>query len=579
MVVEKVAFTPDVIVVGSGAAGLTAAIVAARAGLGVLVVEKTRYFGGTTAVSGGGLWIPCNPYMAGLGLTDSTTRAEQYLRGLLGDLYDARKIGAFLENGPEMVRYMGANTEVAFTGAATSDYEPWQEGAATGRTLFTPSYDARRLGKDFDHLRPALDQLGAFGGMQIGFEDASLFVNVLHSPKALVYSAGKFLRYVRDRVGYGRATRVVNGNSLAARLLLSARKCGVTLWHGTAVTDLLVEDGVVRGVTVTRDGQTMTVRAGRAVILASGGYGANPAMRRENIPMADDGWSLQPEGNVGDGIRLGERYGGMFIRENIANGIWAPMSSMLQQDGTRVNFSHIMLDRHYPGFLVVDRNARRFVNEAASYQAFGDAMHEQGIASAWLIGTHEAVRRHSMGLAKPAPLPIGRYLANGYLKKAASIAELAQKIGVDPKALETTVETFNRYADAGQDPDFHRGEDAYSIGQSDPTHTPNPSLGALREGPFYAIELHPGELSTTNGLETNEHAQVLGKDGSVVEGLYAVGVDANSVFRGAYPGGGASLGPGMTFGYIAARHIAASVRPVNQAATDTHHQPSFRSTS
>jgi succinate dehydrogenase/fumarate reductase flavoprotein subunit len=279
-------------------------------------------------------------------------------------------------------------------------------------------------------------------------------------------------------------------------------------------------------------------------------------MRRENVPMADAGWSLQPEGNNGDGIRLGQQAGGMFVRENIENGIWAPMSSMIAKNGQRVNFSHIMLDRHRPGFIVVDQHGRRFVNEGSSYQAFGKAMHEKGIGSAWLIGTHKAIRRHSMGLAKAAPLPLRSYLANGYLKKASSIGELAKKIGLDPQVLIKTVETFNRYADNGKDLDFRRGEDGYSAIQGDPENKPNPSMGALRKGPFYAIELHPGELSTLNGLATNEHAQVLTETGDVVNGLYAVGVDANSVFSGAYPGGGASLGPTMTFAYIAANHIA-----------------------
>jgi succinate dehydrogenase/fumarate reductase flavoprotein subunit len=292
----------DVIVVGSGAAGLTAAIVAAKANLRVLLIEKTPYFGGTTALSGGGVWIPNNPHMADNGLDDSFEKADQYLRNVMGNFYDARKIGAFLRNGPDMVRFMEANSWVRFAGGATSDYEPWQEGASFGRTMGTPSYDGRKLGKDFALLRPALDQLGAFGGMQIGSEDISYFANVLRSPKAFVYSGLKFFRYISDRIFHGRATRVVNGNALAAELIHSARDSGVTLWNASPLKKLLVEDGAVHGVVVSRNGCDQTVRASRGVILASGGYGANQAMRRENVPLADDGWSLQPEGNEGDGI-------------------------------------------------------------------------------------------------------------------------------------------------------------------------------------------------------------------------------------------------------------------------------------
>lgn len=548
----------DVVIMGSGAGGLTTAVVAAKLGLNVLVLEKTDLFGGTTAISGGGLWIPNNHHMAELGLTDTIDRAEAYLRAITGNFFEEDKVAAFLENGPDMLRFLEANSEAHFGGGLIPDYEPLQEGAATGRTLLTPAYDGKLLGPDLADLRPALDQFGVFGGMQIGFEDAGPFLSVMHSPRAFLYSAGKFSRYLWDRVRHGRATRLVNGNALVARLLVSARQSGVMLWRNAAVESLIQSDQGVTGVVVRKDGRSSKLHARYGVVLASGGYGANQDMRREDIPMADAGWSLQPEGNTGDGIRLGETVGATLIHDNIDNGIWAPMSSMRSKTGERINFSHIMLDRHRPGFIVVDPNGKRFVNEGASYQAFGKAMHAQGVSTAWLVGTHSAIRRHSMGMAKAAPLPLGRYLANGYLKRAQSIRELATLIGVDPETLAATVEQFNGYADTGHDPDFQRGDDGYSASQGDPANRPNPSLGALRHGPFYAIALHPGELSTLNGLQTDRDAQVLNKDGQPVGGLYAVGVDANSVFAGAYPGGGASLGPTMTFAYIAARHMHAT---------------------
>jgi succinate dehydrogenase/fumarate reductase flavoprotein subunit len=550
----------DVIIVGSGAGGLTAAIVAARLGLKALVIEKTGLFGGTTAMSGGGLWIPNNHHMASLGLTDSVDHATEYLRALMGNFFNARKCGAFLEYGPQMLRFLETESEIQFGGGLIPDYEPALPGAATGRTLLTPSYAGTRLGSDFANLRPALDQFGIFGGMQIGFEDAGPFMATMRSPAAFRYSGGKFLRYVWDRVRHGRATRLVNGNALVARLLATARQRGVTLWRNADATSLMTDRvRAVRGVIVSiEDGRSLEVSARRGVILASGGYGANQQMRRDNVPMADSGWSLQPEGNQGDGIRLGQSVGATFVRNNIDNGIWAPMSSLTTRSGERVNFSHIMLDRHRPGFIVVDTEGKRFVNEGSSYQAFCKAMHDRGIASAWLIGSHAAIRKHSMGMAKAAPLPIGRYIANGYLKKADSVRALATRIGIDPDRLAATVETFNGFAAAGRDPDFHRGEDGYSASQGDPDNKPNPSLGSLHQGPFYAIELHPGELSTLNGLETDEHAQVVDDHGHPIRRLYAVGIDANSVFRGAYPGGGASLGPTMTFAYIAAKHIAST---------------------
>jgi succinate dehydrogenase/fumarate reductase flavoprotein subunit len=566
----------DVVIVGSGAGGLTAAIVASRLGLKALVLEKTGLFGGTTAVSGGGLWIPNNHHMASLRLTDSMDRATDYLRALMGNFFNASKCAAFLEHGPQMLRFLEKESEIRFSGGLIPDYEPALPGAATGRTLLTPSYNGTRLGDDLAHLRPALDQFGIFGGMQIGFEDAGPFMATMRSPAAFCYSASKFLRYAWDRVRHGRATRLVNGNALVARLLATARQCGVTLWRNADAMALMTDGaravcGVVVGV---KDGRSLEVRAQRGVVLASGGYGANQQMRRDNVPMADSGWSLQPEGNQGDGICLGQSVGATFVKSNIDNGIWAPMSSMVTKTGERVNFSHIMLDRHRPGFMVVDTQGKRFVNEGTSYQAFCRVMHERGIASAWLIGTRAAIRKHSMGMAKAAPLPIGRYIANGYLKKAGSIRALAARIGINPDTLAATVETFNGFASLGYDPDFHRGEDGYSASQGDPDNKPNPSLGCLREGPFYAIELHPGELSTLNGLETDEYARVVDEHGHPIRGLYAVGVDANSVFRGAYPGGGASLGPTMTFAYIAAHHIASATSGGQTAGTALPDKPS-----
>ncbi|MDB5715458.1 MAG: binding protein 15 [Sphingomonadales bacterium] len=550
----------DVVIVGSGAGGLTAATVAAQRGLKVLVIEKTAVFGGTTAISGGGLWIPNNPKMAGLGLADTRGQAVNYIQAITGNFYEEGNVAAFLQYGPEMVRYLEENTEVSFMGGLIPDYEPDQSGATTGRTLLTVSYDGRKLGSRLLEIRPALDQFGVFGGMQIGFEDAAPFLSVLRSAKAFRYSARVFGRYLWDRIRHGRATRLVNGNALVARLFQSATLSGAVLWNNAAVVRLVKRGGRVVGVVVQRHGREFEVLANCGVILASGGYGANQAMRRENVPMPDEGWSLQPPGNTGDGIRLGENAGGVFVRENVANGIWAPMSSMVSQSGIRTNFSHIMLDRHCPGFIVVNMQGKRFVNEGTSYQAFCKAMHNNDVSAAWLIGTHKGIRRYSMGLAKAAPLPIGKYISNGYLKKGNTLTDLAEQIEIEPNVLAATVDRFNVNAEQGQDPDFGRGQDQYSRAQGDQEHRPNPSLGALRSGPFYAVKLHPGELSTLNGLRTTPDSQVVEADGNIVSGLYAIGADANSVFAGAYPGGGASLGPTMTFAYIAANHIASQCK-------------------
>ncbi|WP_324750084.1 FAD-dependent oxidoreductase [Sphingomonas sp. LY54] len=546
----------DVVVVGTGVAGMTAAIVAATNGLEVLLLESTDRVGGTTALSGGGVWIPNNPYMNKVGLSDSIEQARTYLAAVLGNYFDTAKVDAFLTAGPEMLRFMQDHSEVRFDPGNTVDYEPDKPGVAYGRTIAAQVFDGRRLGEDIKLLRPALKQLGAFDGMQIGAGDIAAFSSVLRKPKSLVYSAGKFARYLSDRLFHGRATRLVNGNALSGSLLCSVRRAGVTLWTSSPMRSLIQEDGAIRGVRVSHQGLMVEVTATRGVILATGGYGANTEMRRTYVPQADAGFSLQPEGSQGDGIKAGVEAGGTFVTGNVANAIYVPMSTMVDRTGERFSYPHIMWDRHMPGFIVVDKTGKRFVNESTSYQAFGTAMIEKGVESAWLIGTHHAIRRYSMGLAKAAPLPIKPYLANGYLKKGKTLSNLADVLGLPKAAFLETVSEFNRHAKEGKDPEFDRGVDAYSIGQGDPEHKINPNLAPLDRGPFYAVELFPGQLSTMNGLDTDEHARVLDGDRRPIPGLYAAGVDANSLFRGTYPGGGGSLGPGMTFGYIAAQHLS-----------------------
>jgi succinate dehydrogenase/fumarate reductase flavoprotein subunit len=546
----------DMVVVGSGAAGLTAATVAALDGLRVLVIEKTERIGGTSAISGGAIWIPNNHHIAEIGLEDSRENGEIYLKNVLGNYYDDKKISAFLTYGSEMLKYLEAKTEVRYFTGPYGDYEPEKPGAAKGRTCGAEVFDGRRLGKDLQLVRPALPQLGAFNGMQIAVTDIAAFSTVLRNPRSFLYSAGKFVRYVIDRVFHGQATRMVNGNALVGRLFLSAKNAGVTIWTSSQMLETVEEKGRVCGVRVLQRGAEVTVLARFGVVLASGGYGANSEMQRVNIPDAEFGWSLQPEGSQGDGIRAGQQAGGQFISQNIDNANYSPISTMIDRNGNRINYPHIMWDRHNPGFIVVDKSGKRFVNESSSYQAFGKAMIDKQVRSAWLVGTRHAIRRYSMGLAKATPLPIRPYIKNGYLKMSSTLAGLADELGLPKADFLETVEMFNSYAKSGVDPDFHRGGDAYSASMGDPTHQPNPTLGELEKGPFYAVELFLGRLCTMNGLETDHHARVLNESKVPIDGLYAVGLDANAVFRGAYPGGGASLGPAMTFGYIAARHVA-----------------------
>jgi succinate dehydrogenase/fumarate reductase flavoprotein subunit len=256
---------------------------------------------------------------------------------------------------------------------------------------------------------------------------------------------------------------------------------------------------------------------------------------------------------------MGVAVGGLLNEGNAANGIWVPASAMKRDDGSIAKFPSLAFDRHCPGSIMVDAaTGKRFFNESFHYQSFGQTVQEKGITKIWMINDAPAVRKYGMGMVKPAPFSIRPWVNRGYVIEAHSIGELARKVGLDPTTLEKTVSDFNRYADAGKDPDFQRGDDYYSAYMGDATHKPNPALGALRTAPFYALEIRPSDLSTLAGLDTNASAQVLGKDGTAIPQLYAVGLDNNTMMRGRYPGGGSSIGPAMTFGYVAARHIAAT---------------------
>lgn len=521
----------DIVFIGSGAGGLTTAVVCAKLGIEVIVLEKTGSLGGTTALSGGGLWIPGNTHMQESGLADSRAEAEAYLRATLGNFYDEAKIEAYLETGPRMVDYMEAETEVRLAACPLPDYEPDAPGFKVGRTLLTESFDGSCLGDDLKHLRKPLPLFMLFGDMQIEMSDAAQFQVAHKSLRALRHSLRLLANYVSDRVRFGRGARLTNGNALAGRLVRSAQLAGVRMPTNAPAIRLLEENDAVTGVVASIAGQETTITARRGVVLASGGFGANPAMRAEHITLAEHGWSLQPEGNEGDGISMGMAVGGTLNRGNAANAIWVPVSGMTENGKTSI-FPHLPADRHAPGSIIVDETGKRFVNEAFHYQHFGETMRRLGITRAFLIADSDFRRKYGLGLARPAPNQIGKYLRNGYLIKGDSIRELAQKLGLAGNVLADTIARFNDNAIADIDPEFGRGQDIYSRSMGDPAHLPNPSLGPIVNPPYYAVEIRPGDLCTLAGLDTDATGRVLREDGSPIAGLYAVGIDMNTMMRG-----------------------------------------------
>jgi succinate dehydrogenase/fumarate reductase flavoprotein subunit len=562
----------DVLVIGSGASGLAAAVTAAHQGLDVLVAEKTDQLGGTSAWSGGWLWIPRNPLARAEGIDDSEQAVETYLCAELGvDALDERQ-QAFLRHGPEMVEFFQGHTQVQFqSGSRMPDMHESPGAARGGRSLCALPYDGRQLGPWLHALRPPLDLI-SLGGMGIaGGADLGHFLNASHSPGSALYVAGRLLRHWRDRLLHGRGLHLVNGNALVARLLRSALDLGVSLETGAAATLLLQDGRRVVGAELMQDGRSLKVLARRGVVLACGGF---PHDRQRIARLfGHEHLSAAPDTNTGDGLRLGEAVGARVAEDLSSPAAWAPVSRVPRRDGHFSGFPHLM-ERAKPGFIAVTRNGRRFANEADSYHDFMNALFRATPAgeepAAWLLCDHRAQRRYGIGWARPFPFPTGRYLRNGYLHKATSLADLARQCGIDGRQLEATVAAFNANAVCGVDPDFQRGASAYNQAQGEPRHGPNPSLGALQRGPFYALKLVPGSLGTFAGLRTDACARALDDRGEVIPGLHVVGNDMASVMGGHYPSGGITLGPGMTFGYLAGLALARQeVMPAGSAG-QTH---------
>ncbi|KAJ9132419.1 hypothetical protein NKR23_g11221 [Pleurostoma richardsiae] len=542
----------DVVVVGSGCSGLTTALVAAVHKLDVLVLEKTKFFGGTTAYSGGGAWIPNNKHQPAIGVQDDIAQAKIYLRQVLGDLYDPVKIDAFLESGGEMVRWMETNSAVHFKPVPLPDYHVSKAGASIGRTLLTREFNGRLLGPMVKDIRYPIQGYSAFGSMQADPAELGVLTKPFKSLGNLTYGMRKMLRYAADLVRYGKGTAMANGNALVGQLVYSAQQRGVDMWKDAPAIGPVIRQGRVTGLRVRHGGKEKTVYARKGVVLASGGFGRSEEAKQ----FVPHDWCAAPRGNTGDGKRIGVECGGALPPKNAMNAIFAPISLLHVSNGPVRRFPHFAIDRSKPGSIIVGEDGRRFANESEPYQEFVTVMHEKGIKKAYYIGDRRHLRKYGMGMALPWPYPIWSLLRKGYLISAPSISSLANKVGVPAENLEQTVADYNSFAKSGRDLEYHRGENAYDRFYGDPEVQPNQNLYPCATGPFYALPLYPGNVSTLYGLITNADAQVLSKDGQVIEGLYAVGCDQNSVFKGAYPGGGSSIGPGMTFGYRAGRKLA-----------------------
>jgi len=550
----------DVLVVGSGAGGLSAAVTARRHGLETIVAEKDALYGGTTARSGGWLWIPNHPFQAALGVRDSLEEASTYLLHEAGEHYDAARVDAFLTNGPRMVEYFTRETAVQFVPSALfPDYHPDAPGAKPGgRSMVAQEFDGRSLGPLLGKLRPPLPELTVFGMMIGSGEDLVHFLRATRSVKSALYTAKRLAGHGRDMLLHGRSVRLTNGNALAGRLLKSALDAGVQLWDSAPARELVHENGAVRGALVERGGETARINARRGVVLACGGF-PHDMDRRRRLFSHREHFSPAPPGNTGDGLRLAQAAGAK-LDESLPNAAaWVPVSKVPRRGGGEGLFPHLV-DRAKPGVIAVTRKGTRFVNEGNSYHDFVQALFRacEGEAEtcAWLLTDRRAIRAYGLGFVKPFPLPLAPHLESGYLLRGRTLAELAQRAGIDAAALEATVARYNEHAVRGEDPAFAKGGTAYNRFYGDIDIKPNPCIAPLAKAPFYAVKLWVGDLGTYAGILTNASAQVLDERRRPIEGLYAAGNDMASIMGGSYPGPGITLGPAMTFGWIAGRHLA-----------------------
>jgi succinate dehydrogenase/fumarate reductase flavoprotein subunit len=557
----------DVVVIGSGAGGLAAAVTARRHGLDVVVIEKEPYFGGTTARSGGVLWLPCNPVSLAAGAKDSPAAARTYLQHEAGNFFDPERVDAFLREGPRMVEFFVRETAVKFDAVpGFADYHPTAPGGVPGgRSIIASAFDGRALGDRIKQLRPPLREITFVGMMINSSREVQQFFNVTRSLGAAIYVARRLVQHAGEMLVHRRAMRLTNGNALAARLAKSAFDLGVPIRVSTPALALeTAPDGSVTGVRVAGADGAILLRARRGVVLACGGFPQDHERRKALFPHAPTGeehLSPAPPGNTGDGLRLAKAAGAVTEDALPNAAAWIPVSRVPYRNGTTGVFPHL-IDRYKPGIIAVTRRGTRFVNESDSYHDFGQAMIRTCEAegdretTAWLICDHRAIRRYGLGFVKPFPLPLTRHLRSGYLLRGATIEELADKAGIDPAALRRTVDAWNGPAREGLDPEFGKGTTAYNRYLGDAEHEPNPCVAPVDRAPFYAVKVVMGDLGTFAGLKTDRHARVLSGGGAPIRGLYAVGNDMASIMGGNYPGGGITLGPAMTFGYIAGRHLA-----------------------
>jgi succinate dehydrogenase/fumarate reductase flavoprotein subunit len=556
----------DLLVVGSGAAGLSAAVTAAHLGLRVIVAEKAQTLGGTTAWAGGWIFAPCNPLARRAGIVENIDTPRQYLEVVMGNHFDAARVEAFLRHAPAMVSFFEENTALQFEpGNQIPDTYGKLPGAGTGgRSVIAAPYDGRELGALIDLLRHPMPGT-AFMGMTIqAGPDLRAFMTVTRSASAFLHVARRFGQHLVDLVRFRRGMQLRNGNALVARLIRSGADLKVSFLTESPVISLLTKAGAVSGAVLeTKRGKT-TIKARCGVVLASGGFSQNKELTDALFPAAGQHRSLAVPEATGDGRAMAMAAGADFDASLASPAAWCPVSVVTWPDGKQGLFPHI-IERGKPGIIGVRRDGRRFCNEGEGYHDYVTALlgatPAGEPAESWLICSRSFQRRYGLGISRPAPVPYKHWVRSGYLTESETIEGLAEACGIDPAGLRATIDEWNLHARRGADPSFGRGSTRYHRYQGDPEHGPNPCVAPIDKGPFLAVRVVPGSFGSFAGIRTDSSARVLDKADQPIPGLFAAGADAASVMGGFYPAGGINIGPAMTFGFIAGR-TAAGLGPV-----------------
>ncbi|WP_107706289.1 FAD-binding protein [Nocardioides allogilvus] len=540
----------DVVIVGSGGGGMTAALTAHDLGISCVVLEKAKLYGGTTGISGGGIWVPNNPTLRRAGHDDSRESIRTYLDELIGERAEPKRLDAYVDHGPAAMALLEQSRWVKFFWTkGYSDYHPELPGGKPlGRSIEAVPFDTRKLKQDEKFQRP--NSMKGPLGLWITAKDYKNLAMVKRTwggRRASLVAAWRVASNVIRRRHMS-----TGGRALVARLRMALKDADIPLWLETPMTSLVVEDGRVVGLSVTRDGETQRIHARKGVLIASGGFDHNQQMRNEWLPEGGrEDLSLGARENVGDGITAGL---GLGAAVDLMDDAWW-MPSVTHPSGASIP---LVSERCIPGSVIVSSDGRRFTNESSPYTNFVHDQLDGKHVPAWFVMDAKARRRYPFAQILPGqPFPKSFYDA-GLVVRAESLEELSTKVGLPEDALAQTVSTFNDYARTGIDLEFGRGHSAYDRYYGDPT-LKNPNLDTIDTGPFYAVRLDVGDLGTKGGLVCDEHARVLREDGSVIDGLYVTGNASSSVMGTEYAGPGATIGPSIVFGYVAVKHAAGAL--------------------